>query len=47
MFDYQNAEIDGPVVCGKRNGQDTYATGFYYQDIGDDRIIYMQCGYFY
>ncbi|KZN50128.1 hypothetical protein [Pseudoalteromonas luteoviolacea] len=47
MFDYQNADINGPVVCGKMHGKDTYTTGFYYQDTGDDRIRYMQCGYFY
>ncbi|KZN53639.1 hypothetical protein N474_20110 [Pseudoalteromonas luteoviolacea CPMOR-2] len=44
---YKYADINGPVLCGKVDGRDTYATGFYYQDTGDDRIRYMKCSYFY
>lgn len=47
LFDFQNADINGPVVCGKVHGKDTYTTGFYYQDTGDDRIRFMLCGYFF
>ncbi|MCF2857249.1 hypothetical protein L1286_07200 [Pseudoalteromonas sp. SMS1] len=43
---YKYADINGPVVCGKVDGRDTYTTGFYYQDTGDDRIRYMRCSYF-
>ncbi|MDK2597873.1 hypothetical protein [Pseudoalteromonas obscura] len=43
MVVYRHADIDGPVACGKYGMWNTYATGFYYQDEGDDRIIYMKC----
>ncbi|KZN47396.1 hypothetical protein N482_09560 [Pseudoalteromonas luteoviolacea NCIMB 1942] len=47
LHSYKDSDINGPVVCGKVDGREIYATGFYYQDTGDDRISYVKCSYFY
>ncbi|OCQ22534.1 hypothetical protein A7985_00785 [Pseudoalteromonas luteoviolacea] len=46
LHSHKDADINGPVVCGKVDGRETYATGFYYQETGDGRIRYMQCSFF-